>query len=166
MRDKVKKILDEVYKNKYFNQCGVSLTINYEEIINGSDKILNDKSYKEIIDILDRVDIETYNITFRTIRGVNRCDGEYDLKWKSVDFIFYGNNDKYGNFVFNSLNNFDSINTSTVYQLSKDRDMKYDSYKYDDISKVIDIMIDLDKLIDKQMEEKLEIYNRIKLLDE
>lgn len=188
MKNNILKIVNEVYKRpEFLNKAEVSLTINYKkEIPDYNNVIFNDESYENIKNILSGSDVKNYNMTFVLERGTdNIINFNYDEDWKSVYFTFYGGKsdeedlgkfdvDNQGLFVFRLLGASGDINTDNIPKLrdlrvdTYDRvvkDKRYNVYKYDEISKLIDILLEFDALLDKQLQEKFEIYNKIRNLN-
>lgn len=186
MKEQIKKIVEEIYKrDNFLNKCQVTLHINLVTLIASYENMLFDeKAFRKINNFIDSREIKNYNISFRIENGTD-SSLNYSNDWKSVDFVFYGGKpekddfdagfdsdyEKFGLFNFRYLGTGGDINTAEIAELSvvehDDKDpyrKRFNKYQYDDISKLVDILLEFEKLIDKQQQEKILIYDKIKKL--
>jgi len=189
MKENILKVIDHLSTKEYYSNCKVSLTINYEKVIDKSYDIDSD-SFKDHIlkDSIDKLkesvnnfsDIEGYNLTLRNERGTADIEN-YDNNWKSVDIVFWSGNDdngentdplKYGMFEWKILSSMESYDhngiANKLSKLTFEGEGEYpvtqygNYFEYDNMEYVIDGLIDLEKLMDKQYQEKCLIYDKLR----
>lgn len=155
--------------------------MNYNSFINKIDEL------KKIVNSFTD-EIDGYNLTLKKERGTNRGSGDYnyDHDWKSVEYIFWSGGDysnpnpdkiKYGMFEWRFLSNMESFDPNGIrnklskYIYDKEEDPDGDDghhvfgnyFEYDNVEVVINALIELDLLMDKQYKEKCLIYDKIRL---
>lgn len=182
IKDNIIKVIDELSKKEYLNDCELQLSINGDDVRNYKDirNILFSDAIDDVKKILNNFtdDIEGYNIT---LEKKNNYSFYYSPGWKSVSYTFWSGNDssgdkdidtsKYGMFEWRYLGDAESYDTNGIRNKLMERifegeevvSVKYYNYfEYGKIEKIIDSLIELDLLIDKQHKEKIEIYEKIK----
>lgn len=189
MKENIIKVIDQLSTKEYYSNCKVSLTINYEKVIDRSYDIdadsFKDHIFKNNIDELKEsvnnfLDIEGYNLTLTNERGKTDIES-YDNDWKVVSIVFWSGNDdkgdnidplKYGMFEWKVLSNMESYDhngiadklSKLIVEVEGEYPVKqYGNYfEYDNMEYVIDGLIDLEKLMDKQYQEKCLIYDKLR----
>jgi len=192
MKENILKVFKELKKKDYLFDSIVELSINGQRIIGNfrNPILLKNLSVAGLNLTLIPIDnIDGYNLTLKVERGVFHGDN-YDPNWKSVDYTFWSGWDgiddeddednegcpfdinKFGKFEWRSLGERESYDPNGIrnklWKITDDgsregkiKDGNY--FDYDDVGKVIDGLIELDILMDKQQEEKIEIYNKLRL---
>ena len=181
MKNNVLKIISELSKKKYFNGHKFSMSINYDRIIPdyNSPSFDQDSINLAISKINEINEVKNFNVTIKISRDTlaDNCDGIYLDGWKTVQFIFYSgsddenNNDfdtsKYGMFDFDTLGDRSSFRISSksckVYpgEDGTNRSKYGNHFEYDKLSDLLDNLIELDILLDKQHDEKVIIFNKL-----
>lgn len=169
MKNELQKLVYELFSRKEFENGNFSMTLNFKNVIDKyRSKNVNLETLKESIKLINSTDIESFNVTIRTNRGTD-MDYEciYEKNWKSVSFIFYGKSDQNPNFEFDTLGDRESFRLSEKVRKYgvMDKDGKLTTkesteFDWDKTIEIIVLMIELDKLLDKQQKEKEEIFNK------
>jgi len=182
MKENILKIVKELSRNNYFNDCTVSLTINYNNEIKNYNELLFIKSLSEIHKVVNKYDvIEGYNLTLYKKSGDIFGNDIY----VNTDITFWSGNDesskninplKYGMFEWRTSSDCrESSNPNGIrHYLAKriydeehndeKHNIKYGNFfKYDNVKELINSLVELDLLFDKQYKEKRKIYDKIKL---
>lgn len=184
MKEKILKIIDKLSEKDYLYDCEVQLIINYEDLRNYKDvkNILFIDAIDELKILINNFSgkIEGYNLT---LEKRNYKNLEHTKGWKSVTYTFWSGNDedlpkidtlKYGMFEWIFLSDMESFDSNGIRnKLSKytytdeyDDHPRIDHgnyFDYDNIENVINSLIELDILINKQYKEKCKIYDKIRL---
>lgn len=160
-------IISEVMKRDYMLDYEIDLSYNYHSVYNG-------KKVKDInvSDILDEVvdDINGYNITFSLLVDIEN----HGANWKRVNISFWSGKDennnigldssKYGKFEWSTSGNRESISGNGLTPiLSRKNNEDSNYFSYGNVGKVLDNLNALDILLDKQKQEKEDIYNNIRM---
>lgn len=169
MKNELQKLVYELFSRKEFENGNFSMTLNFKNVIDKyRSKNVNLETLKESINLINSTDIESFNVTIRTNRGTD-MDYEciYEKNWKSVSFIFHGKSDQNPNFEFDVLSSNETFRISDKLRLygvmdENDRPTTKErtEFDWDKSLEVLDLMIELDKLLDKQYNEKQEIFNK------
>jgi hypothetical protein len=171
MKENILKILDAILKNEYFFNSEISLTVNYDNVFQYIPIINNNENIPLIYNKLNKfINIKNFNITVKIDRGINKKTFQYDYNWKSNSFIFYGGEDKYeltkydflkyAFFDFHSFGDRESLRLHEKLQKKDAFSTIYGNlFEYDKVNDIIIYLIELDRLLDKQFEEKQQIYN-------
>lgn len=182
MKENLIKLIDELFKRKEFENGKLSLTLNYENIIIGYKKNnVNKETYDLAIEKINSTDVKNFNVTIQIERGIDHSSIMYSDDWKSVNYTFYGKDgvvdeddeddegNKYLSFEFNTLGSRESFRVSeklrkfTLTDKYGDPDtIEGNHFDFDTVDKTIDLMIQLDQLLDKQMEEKNVLFNKLR----
>ena len=161
MKEHLLQIINELSKREYFDDCIIELTINYDSIIEFNKKLFKDciNEYTDIINSTSKID--SYNLTLTKKLGDVI---KYNNDWQRTSCIFYSyGNDKldskdYASFDFTSSGSVPRDNSLSIEGLQHILDKNI--YKLNNLSKLIDLMVNLNKLIDKQQEEKKILFNK------
>jgi hypothetical protein len=167
MKNNIVKVAKELKDREYLMNSIVILTVNYEKIIDDfrNPTLLKDLSLVKLDNTLKDIEyIKSYNLTVKLKRGINNID-DYDDRWKSVSYTFWSglgeiDNSKYGKFEWMTLGDRESLNGNNIrnilckYEDDGDdcKHIKGNHFEYDKVGEVIDNLIELDILLDKQYE--------------
>ena len=186
MKENIIKVFKELKKREYLLNSNVELFTGGQKVIGDYHNpiLLKDLSVEEFESLLKPIDnIDGYNLTLKLERGIHRGD-DYDDNWKSVNYTFWSgwdgednkdcpfDMDKFGKFEWMTLCARESYDPngirSKLWKIeddgSREGEIKDGNYfEYSNVGNIIDTLIELDILIDKQYEEKLEIYKKLKL---
>lgn len=162
MKEHLLQIIQELSKRPYFDNCIIEMAINYDSIIGFNKKIFKE-SIDEYSDIISSTpNINSYNLTLTSERG--DLD-KYEDAWQRTSCIFYSCDDgdcseltKCASFDWNTTGKSPRDTSLSMIGLQHTLHDK-NEYKYENLSTLIDSMVELDKLFDKQQEEKRIIFN-------
>ena len=154
-----------------------SLSVNSKDVIKGvypEPLHLKDVDLLTVIDSVISIDeIKGYNITFKIEKKDGLCD--YGKNWKSVGYVFWSGKDpgdkydldstKYGKFEWTTVGERESFDANGI---ASKLDNSWESpgknfFSIDNIGDVMDYLIELDILLDKQHNEKELLYNKMKM---
>lgn len=184
MKENILKIIDAVCEREEFlDKTTFELTVNYKQILYTYPHMdLTQKTQSRIKDELNKIDdIWSFNFTVHLEIGCEdrHSDDGYAPNWKSGSFTFYGSKKKDGEdeeemmpptharFIFDSIGDRESFRTydkMMVFDHEKERRVPQNLFRYDKINELLEQLIQLDVLLDRQHEEKNEIYTKLKTL--
>jgi hypothetical protein len=177
MKENLLKLIDELSKRKHLSECTVSLTLNYKNLL---DDFRNSTPFKnrlnEIISLITNSDnITSYNFTIK--KRIGLLDFERPSDWQEIQYIFYSGDDeniditKYASYNFLYMGNGGSreymgsngLMEKLLKYSSNERPKEGNNYEHNKVGILIDSLIELELLLDKQQLEKEKIFNKIKL---
>jgi hypothetical protein len=181
MKNNILKIIEELSKKEHFNGHKFSMSINFDKIIpDYNSPSFDQDSINLAIEKINEIDnIKNFNVTIKISKDTlaDNFDGIYPDGWKTVQFIFYSgsdeeeNNDfdtsKYGMYDFDTLGDRESFRITSkcckVYhgEDGSNRSKYGNHFEYDKLSNLLDNLIELDMLLDKQYDEKKVIFDKL-----
>jgi len=174
MQNKIKNIIKEFQRRQYFDNDGIRLVINYENLLWEYPELKLKTITPEKLEVLDNIDIKSFNLTVKKEIGCDTHD--YADNWKSIDFVFYGHftdeedeedsSEKLKDPENTCWFEFFSLGDRGEFRLRKelsrpdyDSDDRYATIKgnlvsFENIGEHLDRLIEFDSLLDKQHSEK------------
>lgn len=186
MKEQILKVVKTALTKDYLLDAEFSLTVNYKPTLKGyydNPLLLKDINISEVDKNLSEIgEIDGYNLTLLKTRGMEDTEN-FAKNWRSVDYVFWAGKNDDDNFELDTLNygKFEWTTTGEREQISgngiAEKLAKYvreecddvgetiysNFFDYESVGEVMDSLNELDLLLDKQHEEKLKIYNKIRL---
>jgi len=191
MKTQILKVVTEAKRKGYLSESEFKLTVNYKIHLGSTYQktvLLKDVDLYELnISLMDIKKIDGYNLTLKIERGTrNVNNGDYAPNWKSIEYVFWTgyesdeksthDKNKVGAFEFMTYGERESFSGNGIREklwrfkhVGEDEDdddyerIDGNYFLYENVGNVIDYLHEFDILLDKQHDEKLEIYNKLRL---
>lgn len=189
MKEQILKVIDVALSKKYFQNCEVELTVNYEKVhggVYGEPCFLKDIDVEDIDRVLTEIgEVKGYNLSLKNNRGIDYSADEeniYSNDWKDNIFTFWSgvednekpkfDTSKYGKFEWRTLGARESFDANGIRSKlwrpdysSDDRYAMIDGnyFEYENVGNIMDMLNELDLMLDTHEQHKQELYNRLKL---